>query len=292
MPYPLEPEGVEYRLEITEDAAGLLIQNESLTGREAVQYFERHFRQVTFGDQKVELARTDSVLAQFRNPMDTTPTTWTARQFARMRIYREFQTGPRALSRLGVSSSIGKDYLAEGGDNLAVMLLEMDFFDLHGRIQEYLKRFCERFDDFKSRLDGQIARTYLKEQGLLEPLPSVRLSDGTLKFLCLLAVLLHPDPPPLVCIEEPEVGLHPDAIQIVAQALVDASQRMQLIVTTHSETLVDAYSDRPECVLVLERDFDNGTRCERLDSASLREWLERYSLGQLWRKGEIGGNRW
>ena len=124
----------------------------------------------------------------------------------------------------------------------------------------------------------------------LEPLPSVRLSDGTLKFLCLLAVLLHPDPPPLVCIEEPEQGLHPDAIQIVAQALIEASERMQLIVTTHSEALVDAFTDRPECVLVFDRDLDNGTRCRRFTRN--HEWLERYTLGELWRKGEIGGNRW
>jgi predicted ATPase len=127
---------------------------------------------------------------------------------------------------------------------------------------------------------------------LLEPLVSWRLSDGTLKFLCLLAVLLEKEPPPLICIEEPEVGLHPEAIQIVAEALVDASERTQLVVTTHSEALIDALSDRPEDVLVTERDFENGTQFRRLDSHQLSVWLERYTLGALWRKGEIGGNRW
>jgi predicted ATPase len=96
----------------------------------------------------------------------------------------------------------------------------------------------------------------------------------------------------LICIEEPEVGLHPDAIQIVAEALVDASERTQLIVTTHSQALIDALSDRPEDVLVTDRDFDNGTRFRRLRKRQLSDWLERYSLGQIWRKGEIGGNRW
>jgi predicted ATPase len=107
-----------------------------------------------------------------------------------------------------------------------------------------------------------------------------------------LAVLLERELPPLICIEEPEVGLHPEAIQIVAEALVEASERTQLIVTTHSEALIDALSDRPEDVLVTERDFDNGTQFRRLDKDQLSLWLERYSLGQLWRKGEIGGNRW
>ena len=168
----------------------------------------------------------------------------------------------------------------------------MDFRGLHDRIRAYLRRFCDRFDNVKVRLDGPIAKTYIEESGLLEPLVSWRLSDGTLKFLCLLAVLLEKELPPLICIEEPEVGLHPEAIQIVASALVEASERTQLIVTTHSEALVDALSDRPEDVLVTERDFENSTQFKRLDRQRLSAWLERYTLGALWRKGEIGGNRW
>jgi predicted ATPase len=78
----------------------------------------------------------------------------------------------------------------------------------------------------------------------------------------------------------------------VAEALAEASQSMQLIVTTHSDALVDALSDRPENVLVCERDFDNGTQVRRLSKEQLRDWLQHYTLGQLWRKGEIGGGRW
>ena len=74
--------------------------------------------------------------------------------------------------------------------------------------------------------------------------------------------------------------------------MVEASERTQLIVTTHSEALIDALSDRPEDVLVCERDFDNGTQFRRLDRKQLSTWLERYTLGALWRKGELGGTRW
>jgi predicted ATPase len=123
-------------------------------------------------------------------------------------------------------------------------------------------------------------------------LSAIRISDGTLKFLSLLAALFHPRTPPLMCIEEPEVGLHPEALQLVAEALLEASESMQLIVTTHSDALVDSLSDRPETVLVCERGFDNGTQMRRLSKEHLKEWLEHYSLGQLWRKGEIGGGRW
>jgi predicted ATPase len=74
--------------------------------------------------------------------------------------------------------------------------------------------------------------------------------------------------------------------------LRDAAERSQLIVTTHSEALVDALSGKPEAVVVCERDFDNATTFRRLSLKDLSLWLERYRLGELWRKGEIGGNRW
>jgi len=92
------------------------------------------------------------------------------------------------------------------------------------RIQPYFRRFCERFEDVRINVGEGLARTYLREAGLREMLSAIRMSDGTLKFLCLLAVLFNPTPPPLICIEEPEIGLHPDAMQLVAEALADASQ--------------------------------------------------------------------
>jgi predicted ATPase len=216
--------------------------------------------------------------------------TETGNHFSRIRIYREFRTGPQSASRSGVSTTIQKDSLLDGGDNLAMVLQELNFLGApHERIRSYLGRFCERFEDVKVSVGEGIARAFLRETGLREMLSSIRMSDGTLKFLSLLAVLFLPSPAPLVCIEEPEIGLHPDALQLVAEALLEASETMQLVVTTHSEALVDALGHRPDTVLVCERDFDNGTQMKRLSKENLKEWLEDYSLGQLWRKGEIGG---
>lgn len=118
-----------------------------------------------------------------------------------------------------------------------------------------------------------------------------RLSDGTLRYLCLLSILMHPEPPPFVAIEEPELGLHPDAVAQIAELLVDASQRTQLVITTYSRMLIDALSDFPSSVVVCEK--ENGeSRFERLDADKLRTWLDKYSLGDLWGSGELGGNRW
>jgi predicted ATPase len=122
-------------------------------------------------------------------------------------------------------------------------------------------------------------------------IPATRLSDGTLRYLCLLAILCHPTPPPLVCIEEPELGLHPDVLPTLADLLKDAATRTQLIVTTHSEALVDAMSDQPTAVLVAERTSE-GSTLRRLDAEKLKPWLDKYRLGQLWTSGELGGTRW
>ena len=85
--------------------------------------------------------------------------------------------------------------------------------------------------------------------------------------------------------------MHPDILPTLAELLIEAAERSQLIVTTHSEVLVDALTDTPESVVVCEK-FKGQTEMHRLDGAELEAWLERYSLGQLWSKGEIGGNRW
>jgi predicted ATPase len=95
----------------------------------------------------------------------------------------------------------------------------------------------------------------------------------------------------VIGIEEPELGLHPDILPIVAELLRKASERTQLFVTTHSDALISALSEVPEVVLVCER-MINGTTLRRLDPQQLRTWLDEYMLGEVWRMGEIGGNRW
>ena len=121
--------------------------------------------------------------------------------------------------------------------------------------------------------------------------PATRLSDGSMKYLCLLAILLNPHPPPIVCLEEPEMGMHPDLLPKIADLLVEASQRCQLIVTTHSDILVDALTDQLESVVVCEK-HDGNTSMTRLDRQDLSSWLGKYRLGELWTNGQLGGVRW
>jgi predicted ATPase len=209
---------------------------------------------------------------------------------AGIRIYGIFDTGAAAVIRTGISSAVAKHPLERDGSNLALVLQEMDFHGSLRRVKEYLGRLSNRFEDLKIRPEGTGVQLYIEEHGIGK-IPASRLSDGTLKFLCLAAMLLDHAPPPLVCIDEPEAGLHPDAIKLVADLAREASTRMQVIVTTHSDAFVDCFTDEPESVVVCERTFDESTRLKRLSQDQLDEWLKEYTLGDLWRRGEIGGTQ-
>ena len=130
---------------------------------------------------------------------------------------------------------------------------------------------------------------FVKESGN-RMIPASRLSDGTLRLLGLLAILLHPEPPALIVVEEPELGLRSDVIPHIEELLRRAAERTQIVVTTHSRALVDAMAEQPESIVVCEKNGGESS-FERLDGARLKNWLDSYSLGELWSIGELGGNR-
>lgn len=122
--------------------------------------------------------------------------------------------------------------------------------------------------------------------------PASRLSDGTLHWLLLGLILLDEENDSPLFLDEPELGLHPDAIAALGSLLREASTRRQVIVNTHSSLLVSAFTSTPECVYAFDRD-QHGTRVERLNSKLIKSWVERgESLGGIWAAGAIGGNRW
>jgi predicted ATPase len=114
------------------------------------------------------------------------------------------------------------------------------------------------------------------------------LSDGTLRFIALTTLLLQPTRyrSSIILVDEPELGLHPYAITILASLFKQASVESQVILSTQSPLLLDNF--QPEDVLVADR-VDGGTQLTRLNSERLASWLEDYSLGQLWEKNELGG---
>ena len=154
---------------------------------------------------------------------------------------------------------------------------------------EALRQLYDGINDFDVHIEAGSLQVILQERNTT--IPATRLSDGTLRYLCLLAILCIPNPPPLICIEEPERGLHPDILPGLADLLRQTSEKTQLIITTHSEVLVDSLTDTPESIVICER--NNGqTELRRLDKNQLSHWFEKYRLGDLWTSGELGGNRW
>ncbi len=112
------------------------------------------------------------------------------------------------------------------------------------------------------------------------------LSDGTLRFLFLLAVLANPSPPPLIAIDEPETGLHPSMFPIVVEYARHAANRSQVILTTHSPEFLDAFGDNVPTTTIVER--RNGcTELRVLSGDDLSYWLKQYSLGELYRSNEL-----
>jgi predicted ATPase len=236
-----------------------------------------------------ELVPDQSVLSQRKDPDQYPELTYLGKQFSKISLYRDWHIGRNSESRMPQKTDLLEHPLLEDGSNLGLVLNNLQYQIGSRAIIEKLKTVYQEAEELSVKIYGGTVQIFIREEGLIQPIPATRLSDGTLRYLFLLALLLDPTPPPLICIEEPEIGLHPDMMSTIADLLVEASERTQLIVTTHSEALVSSLP--PESVLVCERDYQ-GTHLRRLNPERLQKWLENYSLGELWSMGEIGGTRW
>ncbi|MCW6049042.1 AAA family ATPase [Lyngbya sp. CCAP 1446/10] len=238
--------------------------------------------------RREDIVPDQSILSQRKDPEQYPELSYLGNEFADIGLYRNWQTGRDSVSRKAQQTDLPEHPLLEDGGNLGLILNNLQYQLGSRQIIEKLKLFYDTAEELSIKIYGGTVQIFIRETGLIQPIPATRLSDGTLRYLFLIALLLDPTPPPLICIEEPEIGLHPDILPAIAEMLIEASQRTQLIVTTHSDALVSALS--PESVLICDRD-DRGSHLSRLDPERLKKWLENYTLGDLWRRGEIGGNR-
>jgi predicted ATPase len=231
-----------------------------------------------------------SILTQIRDPESYPELSHLARSYGQISIYQDWAFGRNSICRSPQKADLPSEPLEEDFSNLGLFLNQLrDDANTTSTLLKYLSDLYEGITDFFERIKGGTVQVFFKEGPFT--LPASRLSDGTMRYLCLLAILCDPDPPPFLGIEEPELGLHPDVIPKIAELLIAASSRTQLVVTTHSDVLVDALSERPGAVVVCEK-HGGATTMRRLDAAELSPWLEEYRLGQLWARGDFGGNRW
>jgi len=208
-----------------------------------------------------------SILSQRRDPDRLPEITYLGQVLGKIRLYREWSFGRFTAPRMPQRLDLPNDVLEEDSSNLGLVLnrLRRDPV-VKRRLLTALQALYSGIDDYDVRIEGGTVQVFFHEGGMT--VPATRLSDGTLRYLCLLVVLCHPSPPPLICIEGPELGLHPDILPTLAELLKEAATRTQLIVTTHSDVRVDAVSDQPGSVLVAEK-TESGTTLMRLDAEKL-----------------------
>ena len=182
--------------------------------------------------------------------------------------------------------------LHSDASNIAAFLLHLreDMRGHYDLIRDSVRLIAPFFDDFWLEPEEKGAeekiRLEWRQKGSNFPFQPNQLSDGTIRYICLTTALMQPIPPATIVIDEPELGLHPFAISLLAELIQSAAGKTQVIVSTQSPTLLDYFE--PDDVVVVNR-RDGRSTFDRLDEGRLSDWLEEYSVGELWQKNVVQG---
>jgi predicted ATPase len=217
---------------------------------------------------------------------------WVRYRLGRWRVYHLHDTSSSSPMRKTARVN-DNDFLRPDGSNLAPFLFYLreehrEHYDLVVRTIQQVAPFFEDFRLKPLKLKRDDIKLEWRHKSSDQYFEASALSDGTLRFIALATLFLQPRPyrPETILVDEPELGLHPYAIGLLAALIRQASIESQVIVSTQSSLLLDHF--QPEDVLVADR-MEGGTVITRPDAKQLAGWLEEYSLGQLWEKNELGG---
>lgn len=204
-------------------------------------------------------------------------------------VYHVHDTSSTAPMRRDCSAREFRELRSDAG-NVAAFLMKIreENAARYQRIRETIQLIAPFFDDFlfepQMKGDSELVRLEWRQQGSSFPFQPWQLSDGTIRFICLATALLQPNPPSTVVIDEPELGLHPYALEVLAQLLKESAQRTQLVISTQSAPLLNQFE--PQEVVVVER-MEGASHFRRLEAEPLAEWLKEYALGELLQKNVI-----
>jgi len=261
-----------------------------LIGREDVAYSGvrevSHPIGIGVPESRLKTSSKDSGLAA-----DHGPNWYVYESLSDWNVYHFHDTSATALMRRdgGIEQT---DRLRPAGENLAPFLLHLRHTSpgVYQTIRTTVQRIAPYFDDFvlgvrESKAEDQVRLTW-KQKGKDYIFSPGHLSDGTIRFVCLATALLQPSPPATIVIDEPELGLHPEALAVLAGLFRSASTRTQIIAATQSPVLLSEFE--PEHVITVDQ-VSGASRFSRLDGEALDHWLHDFTLGELWLKGNIRG---
>jgi len=207
------------------------------------------------------------------------------------KIYHFHDTSATAVMR-GYEIIQDNQNLRTDAANIGAFLLKLKtkHASIYKEIINSIRLVTPFFDDFvltpiTSGVKEQVNISWL-QNGSDYPMQPYHLSDGSIRFICLATALLQPNPPSTIIIDEPELGLHPAAIVVLAELIQIASSRTQVVIATQSPALIDQFSI--EDIIVVNRK-EGASTFERLKEQDFTQWLEEYSVGELWTKNVISG---
>lgn len=182
--------------------------------------------------------------------------------------------------------------LMPDGTNLPQILntLKINYKTNFKTIINYLNEINEKILNIDFNLIGGNIELMLEEDKLDSSIHVSNISDGTLRYLCLLSIFCNPQRGSFICIDEPEAGLHPDMILNVSKAINEATIVSTVVVATHSDSLLNCFY--LENIRVFEKNDANATKISTFSKSDFEGWYENFNPGSLWRAGDIGGNRW
>jgi predicted ATPase len=256
--------------------------------RDSAQFVDNRGKEVVYPDS---LPEDQTLLSQVAGPLGNLFARDFQRSLEGWSIYQDLRVDRESTIRQAAIARFEKQIDADGQNLIPV---------LHTLYSENR--------EFKSTLDGVLRAAFgrdyeelsfppaadqrvqlrLRWRSLKSGQPAASLSDGTLRFLLLVAILANPEPGDLIAIDEPETGLHPSMFPILAELAAEAAERTQVVFTTHSPQFLDAFKEEPPTTTVAEW-IDGETRLSTIDGEELRRWLESYSLGSLFRTGGLEG---
>ncbi len=208
-------------------------------------------------------------------------------------LYQYFDTSPNSKLRSAMSASSATKKLLPDASNLAQLLnmLKIHHKAQYRIIQQKLQDVNEMFIGFDFHFLGSgVFELMLDEEGLDSAIHIAHISDGTLRYLCLLAILLNPDRGKLICIDEPETRLHPDMLYNIITAIQDASEQSTFLIASHSENILNGFE--VENIRVFEKEEANISKVLTYSESDFEGWYEQFSPGNMWRAGDLGGKRW